>query len=239
MTTNTPIIPDQELFPLLQSIKNKKLRIYATLLYYLAARAGELMPYQHYKTFYKKDEQGKLLRDENNRGIMLHKIMKNESPGVKVSTIEIMNNGIQFNSLPVFKAKEIKEKTGFVQKKDNPLYNDVLSYVLERKELQEKENKIAEHSDVPPKIIYLFDKDYPEETREQYFWRIRKRLYRIMYKQGYRIHSLRKTRLSQAGNISGDPFYVKSLSGHATINMADEYVQGKNLRDMMKKYEGI
>jgi len=243
MSTKTRPIPQQDLFPLLQSIHKRKLQVYASLLYWLAARAGELLPYEHYKTTYKKDEKGKALRDEKGHCIIESREKLFSSPGVLVSTINVNKTYIEFLQVPVFKSKKgLKEtdfKTGIVPKAKNPLFSVILSYVEERKALQDKANKEAENSGVPPATVFLFDKEEQDLDGEHFFWRFKKQLDRVMSAKGFSSHSLRKTRATKAGNDSGDAFYVQSLTGHSSIGMASEYVAKRRLLDNMKKYEGL
>jgi len=240
METKTVPIPMEDLFPILQSIDTLKMRVYASLLYWLAARAGELLPYQHYKTVYKRDEKGNLIRDHKGFCEIESRTELYSSLGVPVSTIRVEEDIIFFDSIPVFKSKKKGlTKAGIVPRKKNPLFEDITSFVSQRKQLQEKANTEAENSGKPPATIYLFEKELESESNEQFFWRFKKRLDRLLSKKGYSSHSFRKTRLTRAGNVSGDVFYVKALSGHSGINMASEYVAKKNLFDNMKRYEGL
>ncbi len=239
METKTTAIPQQDLWPLVQSIRSKKMRVYASLLYWLAARAGELLPYQHYKTLYKRDENDQLIRNINGSCKIESKTKVFESPGVPVSTIRVNPDIIFFDAVPVFKSKkQTTTKPGIVPRKNNPLFEEITSYVNERKALQEVENKQAENSGSPPTTIFLFDKESPYESSELFFWRFKKRLDRVMRKKGFSTHSFRKTRLTKAAE-SGDAYYVKAVSGHAGIEMASQYVAPKNLFESMKKYEGV
>jgi len=243
MTTKTRAIPEQDLFPLLQSIKNTQLKVYASLLYWLAARAGELLPYEHYQTKYKRDKKNQLIRDKKGHCIVESRIKLFTSPGIPFSTIQVKDNYIEFLQVPVFKTKKgIKEtdyKTGLISKNKNPVYEDILNYVLKKKKIQEAKNKAAENSGSPPDTIYLFSKGVEDKDSEHFFWRFKKRLDRVMWKKGFTTHSLRKSRLTKAGNSSGDVFFVKDISGHKSIGMASEYVAKKRLLDNMKKYEGF
>lgn len=240
MTTKTQTISKQDLFPLLLSIKQKDLRVYAALLYWLACRAGELLPYQHYKTTYKRDSEGYLIRNKKGFCEIQSKETTYSSPGIPVSSITIKPKMILFSAIPIFKSKKKDHtKIGVVPKRNNPLFETIASYIEERKEIQEKENKKAENSGKPPATVYLFESNLLGDTNELFFWRFKKRLDRILEKKGYSSHSLRKSRLTHIGQKSGNVFYVKALSGHASINMASEYVAEKNLLDDMKKYGEI
>lgn len=243
MTTKTRAIPEQDLFPLLLSIKKRKLQVYASLLYWLAARAGELLPYEHYKTTYKRDSEGKLIRDDKGHCIVETREKLFSSPGIPVSTIVVHKTYIEFNQVPVFKSKkgfkETDYKTGIVPKAKNPVFESILSYVIERKAVQQKVNEEAENSGSPPATIFLFEPEVEDVDGEHFFWRFKKQLDRVMNAKGFSTHSLRKTRATKAGNDSGDAYYVQSITGHASINMASEYVAKKRLLDNMKKYEGI
>ena len=237
MTTNTLVIPKEDLFPLLLSIKQRDLRVYAGLLYWLACRAGELLPYQHYKTTYKRDKDGVLVRDEKGFCEIESRQEIYSSPGIPISTIEVKEKMILFSVIPVFKSKKKGEtKIGIVPKKNNPLFADITTYINERKELQDKRNKEAENSGSPPPTVFLFETDLFNDTPELFFWRFKKRLDRVLAKKHFSPHSLRKTRLTHIGQKTGNVFYVKALSGHASIEMASEYVASKNLLDDMKKY---
>jgi hypothetical protein len=239
MQTKTNVIPQEDLWPLIQSIKDKKMRVYASLLYWLASRAGELLPYQHYKTIYKRDAKGKLIRNSEGSCLIESKTKIFESKGVSVSTIKVTPNVIFFDAVPVFKSrKRTSSKPGIVPRKQNPLFEEISSFINERKALQETANKQAENSGSPPTTIYLFEKESFLESDELFYWRFKKRLDRIMAKKGFSTHSFRKTRLTKAAD-SGDAFYVKAISGHAGIEMASQYVAPKNLFDSMKKYEGL
>jgi len=237
MTTNTAVISKEDLFPLLLSIKQRDLRVYASLLYWLACRAGELLPYQHYKTTYKRNEKGELIRDDRGFCEIESREEIYSSPGIPVSSIEVKENMILFSAIPIFKSKKKGEtKIGIVPKKNNPLFGDIASYISERKELQARRNSEAENSGSPPSTVYLFQTELLDDTPELFFWRFKKRLDRVLSKKGFSPHSLRKTRLTHIGQKSGNVFYVKALSGHASISMASEYVASKNLLDDMKKY---
>jgi integrase len=241
MATKTTVKPEEELIPLLQSIQPPKLQTYAALLYWLACRAGELLPYTHYKTTYKKNlETKKLVKDINGNFIIEKREKVFETPGIPVSTIKVMDEWIEFTSIPVFKSKENnKTKTGFVPKKNNPLFQTILKYVAERKAIQTIEYEKTKENGSLIRTVYLFERELAGETNQQFFWRFKKALERYMNYSGYTIHSLRKTRATKAGNISGDPYYVQSITGHASISMASEYVQSKKLFDSMKRYEGF
>ena len=239
MEIKTKVIPQEDLWPLISSIKDRKMRVYASLLYWLAARAGELLPYQHYKTKYKRDYAGKLIRNEEGSCLIASRLRLFESKGIPVSTIHVKENIIFFDAVPVFKSKnKLSSKPGIVPKKNNPLFEEITSLVNERKALQELENKQAENSGKPPATIFLFEKESVLDSDELFFWRFKKRLDRIMAKTGFSPHSFRKTRLTKAAE-SGDAYYVKALSGHSGIEMASQYVAPKNLFESMKKYEGV
>lgn len=240
MSTKTPVIPKEDLFPLLLSIKQRDLRVYAGLLYWLACRAGELLPYQHYKTTYKRDKEDKLVRDEKGFCEIVSREEIYSSPGIPISSIEIKKDMILFSAIPIFKSKKKGEtKIGIVPKKNNPLFEEITSLISERKEVQEKLNKEAENSGRPPATVYLFQTELFNDTPELFFWRFKKRLDRVLARKGFSPHSLRKTRLTHIGQKTGNVFLVKALSGHASISMASEYVASKNLLDDMKKYGEI
>ncbi len=224
----------------LNAIQPPKLQTYAALLYWLACRAGELLPYTHYKITYKKDENGKLLYDKNRKAIVVSRETNYTSPGIPVSTVTVQDNYIEFSEIPVFKSRNKDTvKAGIVPAKNNPLYSQITSYVLERKAVQQKFNEEASESGSPPVTVYLFEKELESESDLQFFWRFKKQLERFMNKKGFTVHSLRVTRATDVGNVSGDAFYVQSITGHASINMAGEYVKKKKLIDSMKRYGGI
>jgi len=235
----TKAIPKEDLYPILLAIKPPKLQVYAALLYWLACRAGELLPYTHYKVAYKKDSNDKLVRDANKNAIILSKEIDYTTPGIPISTVAVEPDFIEFTEVPVFKSRGIKYKNGFVRRKGNPMFDQIATYVIERRALQANANAIAEGSGKPPTTIYLFEKELEEESDLQFYWRFKKKLERFMNKKGYTVHSLRKTRATVAGNISGDAYYVQSITGHASIGMASEYVAKKKLFESMKKYEGF
>jgi hypothetical protein len=239
MSIKSKTIPEEMLWPILNSIHPTKLRIYATLLYCLACRSGELLPYTHYKIKYKKTNKGKLIRNENGNPIIEKRIINYESEGIPVSTIKLKKDLIEFNEIPNFKTRTKEYKTGFVAKKICPLFKEIYDYVFERKQSQKEEDEKAINSGVPPKTIYLFEKDFPLESNEQFYWRVKKQLQRFLSKKGFTVHSLRVTRATKAGNDSGNVYYVQSITGHKNINMASEYVKKRNLLDNMKRYEGI
>ena len=240
MTTKAIVIPKEDLMPFLAGIKSPQTQTYACLLYWLACRSGELLPYTHYKLIYKRDEQGKLVKDDSGNYVVVSKSVSYDSPGVRVSDIHVGENMIEFDNIPVFKSKERnKTKNGFVPRKNNPLFDNIALYINNRKRLQDLENQKALDSGSSPATVWLFEKEFPTDTNELFFWRFKKRLDRLLHKRGWSSHSLRKTRLTHAGNVSGDPYFVQELSGHASINMASEYVAKRKLFDSMRKYREV
>jgi hypothetical protein len=225
-----------EMLQAFSSLHSLELKVYGYLTYALACRAGELLPYPHYKTVYEKLENGKYKA--------MSKQFVSYSLGVSVASISYLDlNGkvidgsnkdlvlaIRFDKIPVFKQPENTTKTGFVFRKGNPFFPFILNYVESRKVVQ-----VATKG----KLVYLFA---PTEEIDLggYFYRFKRRFERAMKKvlPEFHVHQLRVTRASVAGDLSGNPFYVQELTGHANILQAAAYTKSKGLYDKIKKYEG-
>ena len=88
--------------------------------------------------------------------------------------------------------------------------------------------------------MFLFEAD-SEKDIEKFVWRFTKRLYLSLKKADptFKIHTLRVSRATDAGDASGDAFYVRDITGHKSIQMAAEYTKSKNFIDKARKYEGV
>ena len=229
MVNTAPDYPFERIVEVVSSIPNKQDRVYAELLFCLACREGEIVPYVHYKHKYSKqtDEEPNKLLDKKQIAC---------SYGINVDDVYFTGDFIGFNKIPVFKTKNLSEsKAGFIFKKNNPFFYDILTWVQKRKAI--RENKKGEGNITP---VYLFDVPVQGvEDIQRDFWARRKRLERQLKKADklFRPHSLRKSRATIAGNISGDVFYVRDLLGHKSIEMSSRYVAKKKLFDSIQKYE--
>jgi len=234
-----------ELIGLLDKDKYVVERIYLAITFSLANRSGELLPYQHYTSTYERNAEGKLLIIKGeHEGVVYGKrltyVPSYVSNGVDVATITYKydnDNNIDmiiFNKIPVFKSKKIIEEPGILIKKDNPFFEEILSYIKGRQALPgNKTNR-----------VWLFPK--PENTtHERYFWTFKKRVQKAIKEvlpasmSDFVLHSLRTSRATDASYKSkGNIFYVKSITRHRSIKNLEQYVQAINLEKDVRQYEG-
>ena len=229
MVKEAPTYTFERIVEVISNISNIEDRVYAELLFWLACREGELAPYVHYKHKYTKGHDGEPPRLKDKKQLSC-------SFGLNVDNIELGDEYITITNIPVFKTKNLSEsKNGFVFKKGNPFFNDIYKYVAGRKAIRERQKELGDVT-----AVYLFDV-VPGGVKsiQQDFWARRKRLERHLKKadKDFRIHSLRRSRATIAGDASGDVFYVRDLTGHKTVEMASRYVSKRRLFDSMKKYE--
>ena len=234
----TEAFTQERVIELIQTITKPKLRAYATILYWLACRAGEPLPYIHYEYKYKKDNQTQqLIRDEKGNPILESKTFKYASQGIEIDSIILEPSFIKFNKIPVFKTKEIDYKEGFIPQKNNPLFVDLCAFIQERKTLREELKAQGN-----PRMFYLFEpQNLTEKDTLNLYWRMQKALIKELKSKepNFKIHSLRVSRATQAGDASGDPFYVQSITGHVSIEQASQYTKSRNFKDKFQKYEGL
>ena len=234
MTKTAPTYSFNRIVEVLSSISDREDRVYAYLLFWLACREGEIIPYAHFKHKYSKKE-GEI------KGKLLDKKHLTNTFGINIDDVHIENDDvlglyIDIDKVPVFKTKDLdRSKNGLIFAKGNPFFNEILGYVRERKQLREQQKESGDMQ-----AVYLFPVPaggWAEIQRS--FWTRRKRLDRHLKlaDKEFRIHSLRRSRASIAGNNSGDVFYVRNLTGHKSIEMASTYVAKRKLLDSMKKYE--
>lgn len=232
MVTEAPAYPFERIKEIILNITRQEDRVYAELLYCLACREGEIVPYTHYKHKYSKKK-----RDNNDEPPQLldkkHSIC---SYGINIDDVLRLEDHIAFERVPVFKTKNKNEhKPGFILN-NHPFYFDILNWVEKRKNLRQQKQAVGDTS-----AVYLFDVPSTDPiVIQRNFWARRKRLERALKKsdESFRIHSLRKSRATLAGVVSGNIFYVRDLLGHRTIEQSSKYVARKKLFDSMKKYEG-
>lgn len=219
---------------LLKAINRPNLRAYGTLLYWLACRAGEPLPYIHYEHHYQKDFEGKAVLNEKGLPVLENKELKYKSFGIDVDSITLTPKYIQFKKIPIFKTRQLDYKEGLIPQANNPLFDDLCEFINERKKFKD-----ALREQGNQRTVYLFEaKD--EADMETYYWRLSKALIKELksMEPTFKIHSLRVSRATQAGDASGDPFYVQSITGHASIEQASQYTKSRNFKDKFEKYEG-
>jgi hypothetical protein len=223
---------ERQIINTITAIPERELKAYAAVLFWTACRAGELLPYQHYKLYYKKDN-GRIMTDEYYKPLIDRREATNITYGINVEDIEIDKEKIHFKKIPVFKTRGETQKEGLIWKVDHPLYDHIISYINERKAVMQS---LRDQGN--PKAVYLFEAESPEEI-ERYTWRVTKRLYIALKKADptFKIHTLRVSRATIAGDASGDPFYVQSITGHKSIQMASEYTKSRNFLDKARRYE--
>lgn len=219
----------ERVFEVILSIQGNDLRVYAALLYWLACRSGELLPYAHYKSRYSKR------KGEHGTRRLLKKRFSHITYGVDIDSVEVSEDLIRFKEVPVFKLRKGQNKEGFVFRKNNPLFTDIREWVLKRKALREELQDKGELN-----TVYLFSSgDFGVGEVNRFFWMFKKRLERALklVDKSFSVHSLRVSRATVAGNASGDAFYVRDITGHSSVEMAGQYVKGKRLFENMRKYE--
>lgn len=223
----------EQMIQAISRIKNKQLRVYGAMTLYLATRSGELLPYKHYHYRYEKNADNKTLFRYSAEGTKYaakrEVISTTESKGIDISTIQVYDNRIEL-MLPVFKCKRFVESPGYIYKKNNPFFEEIKEYIMNRKALF-------------PFVkgpVYLFQATGDVES---YFNSFRKKFIRALQKEipGAKIHSLRKTMATHAAEISkGNIFFVKSVTRHRTIGVLSEYVEPVLFKEQFEKYlEGV
>jgi integrase len=231
---------EERILTIINNIQERNLKAYATILYYTACRAGEILPYQHIKLNYAKQQNGKMKLDEYSRPIVESKEETNITYGINVDDIDILPDRIHFKKIPVFKTRGETCKEGIIWGSDNPLYKHILDYIKEKMEYRDK---LREDNNLESVFLFESDKENKKDKQEdikKFTWRFTKRLYLALKKVDptFKIHTLRVSRATVAGDKSGDPFYVQSITGHQSIQMASEYTKSRNFMDRAKKYEG-
>jgi hypothetical protein len=152
--------PKQEIFKLIDDIQPKsndadhiqlakEIRVYLAMTYFIASRSGELLPYIHYKSKYQKDPKTKktlfvngkkgpypiLARTKTGKK-MRRPISKTLGPFVKDIKYRYDENDeakMIVVSVPVFKNKDIPYETGYIPRKGNPFFGEILCYINETK----------------------------------------------------------------------------------------------------------
>lgn len=231
---------EERILAVINNIQEQNLKVYAAILYFTACRAGEILPYQHIKINYKKTLEGKLELDELYRPIVESKQETNITYGINVDDIEILPDKIHFKKIPVFKTRGETCKEGIIWNTPNPIYQNVIDYIKERIDYRDK---LREKGNLESVFLFESDKESKKDKEDdikKFTWRFTKRLYMALKKVDptFKIHTLRVSRATVAGDKSGDPFYVQSITGHKSIQMASEYTKSKNFMDRAKKYEG-
>jgi hypothetical protein len=240
--------PKQDIFNLINLLDHEKYRlerVYLATSFSLANRSGELLPYQHYNSTYERHDDGKLvlIKGEQEGSVYakrLTHIPSYVSNGVNVSTITYKYDNdnnvdmIVFNQIPVFKSKVITYEPGLIYRKTNPFFDEILTYINERKALPA--NKLNP--------TWLFEKPI-EQSHERFFWSFKKRVQKAIKKvlpagmSDFVLHSLRTSRATDAAEKSaGNIFYVKSITRHRSIKNLEQYVQSINLERDVRKFEG-
>jgi integrase len=240
--------PRQDIFRVIDSIKEPTLRVYLALTFFMACRSGELLPYQHYKTTYEKNAEGKMMKvkaeDGSTYGKVLARTPEYVSLGVAVDDISYEFSEdkkidmIIFNKLPVFKSKRKAFDKGYVVKTNNPFFDEIVAWIEHKKKIQAdlREQRLIKDR----RIVYLFD--LPDGyTPERYYWAKKKQVQRLVkkYLPGFRLHSLRSSRATDAAELShGDIFYVQGITRHRDIRNLQQYVQPVHMKEKARQYEG-
>jgi len=216
----------------LSRLPTKELRVYGAATLYLAARSGELLPYRHYHFKYEKGTDDKTLYkyDSDNKKYPAKRtiVSTNDSQGIDISTIQVYDNRIEF-VMPVFKCKQFTEAPGLIYKKNNPFFEEIKQYILDKKEL----------SKTSLGKVYLFQ---AKGDVEAYFHSFRKKFIRALQKElpDAKIHSLRKTMATYGAEISkGNIFFVKFLTRHRKIETLSEYVEPVLFKQQFEDYLGV
>jgi hypothetical protein len=235
--------PKQEIYQLISSCEGEDIRVYLAMSFAMANRSGELLPYQHYKTTYKKDSDGRLLQvagDKGNYAVLDTKTPTWVSQGVNVSDIEYEYDSegkvelIVIKRVPVFKTKQMSFGEGYIYRVGNPLFDEIVAWINKRKALVTLSNP----------LVYLFE--LPEgRTPERFFWSFKKRVQKEVRKHlvgnliQFKLHSLRSSRATDASEASGgDVFYVQAITRHRDVRNLQQYVQPVHMKRDIKKYEG-
>lgn len=236
--------PKQEIYALISKVEGEDIRVYLAMSFAMANRSGELLPYQHYSTTYKKDNEGNLMKVKGIKSD--YAIVDTRTPswvsnGVNVSKIHYKYDSegqpelIIVDEVPVFKTKKLTFEKGYIYREGNPFFGEILNFVNKRKALLSSKNR----------EVFLFElpKDKPAE---RYFWWFKKRVQKEIKKHlsgdllEFKIHSLRSSRATDAAEASGgDIFYVQAITRHRELKNLQQYVQPVQMEQKIRKYEGV
>jgi len=138
-TVKAKVYPKKRILELVNAIEDKETRIYCALLYDLAARAGEITPYQHWKKRYVIKDGKPPIKTIAGNLLPKKKEASTHSFGINVDTIEIvkddsLGNYVCFKQIPVFKTKKRGlTAIGFITPTDL-LFKEIIDFVENAKD---------------------------------------------------------------------------------------------------------
>jgi hypothetical protein len=148
----------------------------------------------------------------------------------------------------VFKTKDIPYETGYIPRKGNPFFGEILDYINERKDLDNKRRiekgglyyPVTLFGDVP--VDWNEEEERWEHTAqlvERYFWRFKRQVYIAVKKvnPSFKLHSLRVSRATDAAESSkGDIFFVQGVTRHRDIKNLEQYVKPVQIEKKVEDY---